>query len=109
MIRASGMALQSREPCAAGTVLEIKMLLLPSYSGIRTLGKVVECDRAGHGEPADEYPFRLRIDFSFMRDLDRDAELPAGLLLIGARPPAVELTFDQLRSTVASMVAEIRP
>jgi hypothetical protein len=72
-LSASGMALQSREPCAAGTVLEIKMLLLPSYSGIRTLGKVVECDRAGHGEPAEEYPFRLRIDFSFMRDLDRDA------------------------------------
>lgn len=49
---------------------------------------------------------RLR---EIMRDLDRQAPLPTGLLLIGARPTAIELTFDQLTTTMRSMVAEIQP
>lgn len=48
---------------------------------------------------------RLR---AVLRELDRTEPLPPILMLIGARPPAIELTFDQLRSELTSMVLEIR-
>ena len=44
---------------------------------------------------------RLR---EIVRELDRRDELPGGLLLIGARPSAVELTFDQLRSETEQLL-----
>jgi PilZ domain len=72
-LSAGGMALHSRDTYAQGQVLEIKMLLLPSYTGILSYGTVVECIPWGEGEEDLEYPYRLRVDFSFMRDSDRDA------------------------------------
>lgn len=54
-------------------MLEVKLLLLPTYTGILTYGTLVDCVEV-EGEEADaEYPYRLRIDFSFMRESDRDA------------------------------------
>ena len=47
---------------------------------------------------------RLR---SLLTELDRRTALPPGLLLIGARPKAIELTFDQLRTEVESMIAAL--
>jgi ribonuclease P protein component len=38
--------------------------------------------------------------------LESQTTLPGGLLLIGAYPPAVELTFDQLRSTLDHLLAK---
>jgi hypothetical protein len=72
-LSAGGMALHGREPFAVGTVLEIKLLLVPSYTGILTLGTVVDCTRLDDTPAEDPYPYQLRIDFSFMRELDRDA------------------------------------
>jgi ribonuclease P protein component len=48
---------------------------------------------------------RLR---AIMQDIDRAHELPAGLLLIGAQPAAIELTFDELSTAMASMIGEMR-
>jgi hypothetical protein len=72
-LSAGGMAVHSRDSFEADTVVEIKMLLLPSYSGVLTYGTVVDC-RPLQGDDYDaDYPYLLRIDFSFMRDADRDA------------------------------------
>lgn len=72
-LSAGGMAVYGRDAMRPGKVLEIKMLLLPSYTGILTYGTLVDCVKM-EGEEADpEFPYRLRIDFSFMRDTDRDA------------------------------------
>jgi ribonuclease P protein component len=49
---------------------------------------------------------RLR---SIVRDLDRRQALPNGLLLIGARPAAIELTFDQLREATEDLLRSLRP
>ncbi len=68
-----GMAVQSREPMDENAVLEIRMLLLPSYTGILTYGTLVSCRRLPEDEADPGYPYLLRIDFSFMRDSDRDA------------------------------------
>ena len=48
---------------------------------------------------------RLR---AILRELDRTEPLPPGSLLIGARPSAIELTFDQLRTQTTDLVRSIR-
>jgi ribonuclease P protein component len=48
---------------------------------------------------------RLR---AVLHDLDRNDPLPPGLLLIGARPRPVELTFDQVRLELVSLVDAMR-
>jgi hypothetical protein len=45
---------------------------------------------------------------SLLREIDRTEPLPSGLLLIGARPSAVELTFEELRVEVSAMVERCR-
>ena len=72
-LSAGGMALQGRDPYAPGQVLEIRMLLLPSYVGILAYGTVVECAPVDGPGADPAYPYRLRVDFSFMCETDRDA------------------------------------
>jgi ribonuclease P protein component len=43
-----------------------------------------------------------------LRHIDRQSPLPPGLLLIGGRPQLIELTFDQLTSTVTELVERTR-
>lgn len=51
---------------------------------------------------------RLRRQLrALCRDLDRRSELPPGLLLIGATPQAIELTFEQLEMELRSMVLQL--
>jgi ribonuclease P protein component len=47
---------------------------------------------------------RLR---NLLAELDRRTALPPGLLLIGVRPQTIELTFDQLRVQLESMMAAL--
>jgi ribonuclease P protein component len=49
---------------------------------------------------------RLR---ALIAEVDRTAPLPPGLLLVGARAPAIELTFDQLRHELIGLLAQIAP
>ena len=65
-LSAGGMAVESPDSIAVGACLEIKMLLLPSYAGILTYGEVVSCNPEGEG-------YCVRVDFSYIRDADRDA------------------------------------
>ena len=46
------------------------MLLMPSFTGILTYGTVVECEPV---EDEEDYGYCLRVGFSHMRDVDRDA------------------------------------
>lgn len=72
-LSAGGMAVHSRDPIPEGTLVEIKLLLVPSYTGILTYGRVVNCGNASPAERDPDYPYVLRIDFSFIRDADQDA------------------------------------
>ena len=47
---------------------------------------------------------RLR---ALLFEIDRATPLPAGTMLIGATPRAIELTFDQLRTELTSLVAAL--
>ena len=43
-----------------------------------------------------------------LRAILAESTVPAGLLLVGASPPIVELTFDELTTTVHRLLAQIQ-
>ena len=49
---------------------------------------------------------RLR---TIVREFDRQHPLPSGLLLIGTRPAAIELTFDQLQQQAQELLRSLGP
>ncbi len=69
-LSAGGMSLCTAESLEIGTQLEIKMLLLPSFTGVLIYGEVVGSEAAS--DDAD-FPWNLRVNFSHIRDADRDA------------------------------------
>lgn len=72
-ISAGGMAMGVNEDYASGSILEIKMLLFPSFTGILLYGTVVG-EVAVDEEEARETGFarQLRIEFTHIREQDRD-------------------------------------
>jgi hypothetical protein len=68
-LSASGMAFYSSEPLEKGALLELRLLLMPSFTGIITFGEVVGCDSV---DDADGYSYFIRLNFIHMRDNDRD-------------------------------------
>lgn len=68
-LSASGIAFYTREILAIGSKVEIKMLLLPSYTGILAYGEVVGNDSIQNNA---DYQNQVRIDFTHLRDEERD-------------------------------------
>jgi hypothetical protein len=69
-LSASGLAFYTSEQLGSGVLLELKLLLQPSYTGIITFGEVVGCDRVD--EPVGDYDHFTRVNFIHMREKDRD-------------------------------------
>jgi hypothetical protein len=67
---ASGMSFNVAERISAGSVLELRLRVFPSHIFVNTLGAVVHCAKP-HDNPA-EYPYRIGVDFSYIREADRD-------------------------------------
>ncbi len=69
-LSASGLAFYSSESVDAGSLLELRLLLIPSFTGIITFGEVVGCD------PVDDavggFGHFIRVNFMHMRESDRD-------------------------------------
>ncbi len=70
-LSAGGIAVHTREAFEKGALVEIRMLLMPTFTGVLTFGHVVEC-RAEASEDG-EFSHLLRIDFAHIREQDRDA------------------------------------
>lgn len=68
-ISASGLAFYSSDPVEKGSLLELKLLLMSSFTGIITFGEVVGCDAV---DDADGYSHFIRLSFMHMREQDRD-------------------------------------
>jgi c-di-GMP-binding flagellar brake protein YcgR len=68
-LSASGMAFYSSEPLEKGALLELRLLLMPSFTGIITFGEVVGSDSV---DDAEGYSFFIRLNFIHMRENDRD-------------------------------------
>ncbi len=70
-LSAGGMGMLVNECYEPGQVLEIKMLLFPSFTGVLMYGEVVECSpNESAGE--DGYHYSLRLAFTHLREQDRD-------------------------------------
>lgn len=69
-LSASGLAFYSSDPVDEGSLLELRMLLLPSFTGIITFGEVVGCDSVDAA--AGGFGYFIRVNFMHMRENDRD-------------------------------------
>jgi hypothetical protein len=69
-LSATGISFDVSEPISEGTILELKILLLPSYTGILCFAEVVNCDAVE--SPDSDQRFNLRTNFSHIRVRDRD-------------------------------------
>ncbi|MEW8508499.1 MAG: PilZ domain-containing protein [Candidatus Thiodiazotropha sp.] len=70
-LSAGGLAMDITEELTLGALVEIKLLLLPSYTGIIAYGEVVGIERTTGGDTA--YPYHTRINFGLIRNSDQDA------------------------------------
>ncbi|HHZ87944.1 MAG TPA: PilZ domain-containing protein [Chromatiaceae bacterium] len=66
----TGMAFRAANELEFGAMVELKLVLFPSFTGILTYGEVVRCFHDPEGDP--EYPYDIAIDFAFIREDDRD-------------------------------------
>lgn len=71
-LSAGGMSLDSPERYDVHTKVEIRMLLFPSFTGVLTYGEVVDCRELAESERTAESHYRLRIEFTHIREQDRD-------------------------------------
>jgi len=70
-LSAGGLAMEVAEPLAMGDRVEIKLLLLPAYTGVVAYGEVVGVERSQEGNA--DYPYHVRINFTLIRESDQDA------------------------------------
>jgi hypothetical protein len=70
-LSAGGLAMDVADPLVVGDRVEIKLLLLPSYTGILAYGEVVGVEASP--KPEAGYPYHVRINFTLIRGVDQDA------------------------------------
>jgi hypothetical protein len=70
-LSAGGLAMDVVEKLTVGDMVEIKLLLLPSYTGVLAYGEVVGVDEVSN--PQKGYNYHVRINFSLIRSSDQDA------------------------------------
>ncbi|AKH19099.1 hypothetical protein AAY24_00650 [Sedimenticola thiotaurini] len=66
----TGISFQVEEAIQPGTILELKLLLTPSYAGILCFAEVIGCDPTG--DQSDPQRYNLRATFAHIRERDRD-------------------------------------
>jgi hypothetical protein len=71
-LSAGGACLHVAECYAPGTVVEVRMLLFPSFTGLLTYADVVGCEPDQGEDGTAGEGFRLRVEFTHMREQDRD-------------------------------------
>jgi len=71
-LSAGGMGILIDQEFQPGQVLEIRMLLFPSLTGVVTYGTVIACGPADDKEGDTDYRFYLRLAFTHIREQDRD-------------------------------------
>lgn len=71
-LSAGGMCVGVDEPFEPGTLLEARMLLFPSFTGLVIYGSVVESSPASQDEARGCYQHLARIEFTHIREQDRE-------------------------------------
>jgi hypothetical protein len=70
-LSAGGIALDIAEKLELGNLVELKLLLLPSYTGVVAYGEVIGIEESLTGE--EGYPYHTRVNFTLIRNSDQDA------------------------------------
>ena len=65
---AGGMAFDTPVEIPSSSILEVKLGLLPSHAGLRTMAKVLRCERYNDGKVG----FKCALAFLHVRDSDRE-------------------------------------
>ncbi len=63
----SGVSFDSTEPLTPGDLLELRLVLFPSYTGILASGKVIRCEKMG----SRACPYKIAVEFVHIRETDR--------------------------------------
>ena len=74
-LSAGGICVGVDEVYEPGTHLEIRMLLFPSFNGLLIYGTVVDGGPVDDDDPLahdHRYPYRVRIEFTHIRECDRE-------------------------------------
>ncbi len=70
-LSAGGLAMDVADPLTVGDRVKVKLLLLPSYTGVLAFGEVVGVEP--NADPQSDYPHHVRINFTLIRSVDQDA------------------------------------
>ena len=68
---AGGISFLSSNPIMSGSMLEIRLVLLPEHYGVFTHAKVISCVRNGN-DVADNHSYKISVEFKRMSDDVRD-------------------------------------
>lgn len=82
-LSAGGLAFHAPEAIPAGTGLELRLVLLPSFSGLTVRARVERCDR--QPDFRDGFPYRLAAAFSAVSEAHRALLIKHGLARQAAR------------------------
>ena len=67
-ISAGGISFSADAPQKAGDLLEIKLVLFPSYLGLLSIGTVISCETTKNAD----YPYDLAVRFSHISEEEQD-------------------------------------
>ncbi len=70
-LSAGGLAMDVADTLSVGEMVEIKLLLLPSFTGVLAYGEVIGVEPSQ--DPGSDYPHHVRINFSLIRESDQEA------------------------------------
>lgn len=69
-LSAGGVAFRAPNELRTGTLLELRMVLFPSMSGILTVSRVIHCERAS--EAGARFPWQVAVEYEHLRETDRE-------------------------------------
>jgi hypothetical protein len=69
-LSAGGMAFNAERELTPGELLETRLVLFPSMTGILAVARVVSCE--WRGEVNGGMPWRLAVEYEYIREPDRD-------------------------------------
>lgn len=69
-LSAGGIGFRARAALSAGALVELKLVLLPAYTGVLTVGRVVYCETCSAAD--SEFPYFVAIEFDRLRETDRE-------------------------------------
>ena len=69
-LSAGGLAFNHDQELRVGDLLETRLVLFPSLTGVLTVSRVVQCERSK--EPLGGMTWRVAVEYQFIRESDRD-------------------------------------